>query len=181
MSQRIVSSSFKYESQNCHLFSTWLKELSPFWKICSKELIFFFLKRWKTQRTEPFLNDSKNWTLFSFRCDSQNWTFFKKKINMTQRIEPFWNATQRIEPFFRMWLTELSLVFVIHRIEPFLWLKELNLFSKIRLRDWTLLFITTQRIEHFFIKKRGSQNWFFFWNMTQRIEFFLKRCFFSAS
>ena len=43
MSQRIVP--LKYESQNCPLFSTWLKELSPFWKYVSKNWTFFFKKK----------------------------------------------------------------------------------------------------------------------------------------
>ena len=161
MSQRIVSSSFKYESQNCHLFSTWLKELSPFWKICSKELIFFFLKRWKTQRTEPFLNDSKNWTLFSFRCDSQNWTFFKKKLIWLKELN-----------LSGMRLKELSLFFECdsQNWALFSWFTELSPFYDSK--NWTCFQKYDSEIEPFCSSRLKELNTFLSKKEAHRIDFF---------
>ena len=173
MSHRIVIF-FQHNSKNCHFFE----------KYGSKNWIFLKKKDEKTQRIEPFLNESKNWTLFSFRCDSQNWALFqKKKRNMTLRIEPFWKSmTRRIQP--SLWHDSKN--------STFLWLKELNFFLK----------ILSSRIELFFFEydshnwpfcKYDSHNWTFFeydstfflnmtqriepfWNATQRIELFFFEC-----
>ena len=172
----------KYDSKNSTFFVTWLKEFNFF---MTQRIELFFWKYY-LQELNFFLSTTHITDLF---------------VNTTHIIEPFLNMTQpffwiwlkelnlsgmrlkELSFFFRMWLTELSLFYVTHRIEPFLWLKELNLFSKIRLRDWTLLFNTTQRIEHYFFfkKKKPQRIEPFFLNMTQRTDFFQKRCFFSAS
>ena len=96
----------------------------------------------------------------SFRNMSKNSTFLEK---MTRRIDFLKNInqgketflmTQRIEPFFvknQLWPTELNhFLHMSHRIEPF--------FPTWLIKNWTLLFNMTQRIEPDFQ------------NLTQRIE-----------
>ena len=173
-----------------------------------------------TQRIEPdfqkfaqriehsSLGDWKNWVLFSewlkdfVEYDSKNRTFlwiWLKVLNL------FFNMTQGIESSFSEWLEDLN--FILHmsqRIKPFLekkkmtrridllkninqiienflmtqrielllqrpWLTELNLFSYDS-QNWTLLFNMTQRIEPF-LKNMSHQ--IFFAKNIQRIEHFL--------
>ena len=98
-----------------------------------------------TTRIEPFIE-----------YDARNWTFsgiwlngfFLKKL--PQIIEHFSTSLIELNPF-QTWLTELN---------PFwTWLTELNLFVQFDSQNWTLCKI-----------------WFFYWkNMTHRIERFLKQ------
>ena len=141
------------------------------------------------------------------------WTFsrwlkeLKSFFNMTQRIEPFvfLKTSQRIEYFFQKMLKELNLSFIwttfLHdsmnwtffnltrRVESFqIWLKELDFFFWIWLKNLNLRLSMTQRsdpfwtwlkevnfFEHYsenrtlFLRRRKELNLFL--NLTQRIDF----------
>ena len=116
--------------------------------------IFFFM----TQRLQPFEHDSMNWA--SSLHDSKNWTFFG---NLTQWIEPSarkdsknWTPKDYLSPTtkpFCLWLGELGLFFSC-------WLKELNFFSKISLKNyWPFLTWLTELNS---VLEHDSPNWTFF-------------------
>ena len=118
-----------------YLFQIWFKELDFFFLMTRRlEAFFFFQKLWRkeffwknmTQRIEPFLSDSKNWTLLLW--------IWRRELNLS--VLP-----QRIEFFSQFWLEELSHFFWIG-------LKELNYFN-MTYRIEPLLFFTNmiQRIE----------------------------------
>ena len=97
----------------------WLKDFNLFillWlkAFFLKELNFFFL----------------NFLWFN----SKNWTSFE--INMTKRIEPFFNTTHRIKDCFFNLTQKLNM---IQSIEPSfsIWLKELNLLLANGSKTWT--------------------------------------------
>ena len=124
----------------------WLKELDPFFM---------------TQRIEPFLCDSKNWTLFFCMTQRIEPCVKKKRLKESNSFE----RTHGIEPLFMnlfsMWLKELKSFFnMTRRIEPFL-------FSNMTQRIEIFLFSSmTRRIEPCF--KYDSKNCF--WIKTQRFE-----------
>ena len=151
MTQRIepifpnMTQRFEFDSKNCLLFPTWLKEL-----VCSillKELNPFFFW-WLKDLSLPKNITFKNWTFWKIwlkqlvllQYDSKNWTSFFDKKGLWE-LDFFLSMTQSFETF---------------------WPKELNFcFKKY---DSKILFNTTQRIESFF-----------FLNTTQRIQpIFLK-------
>ena len=179
--------------------------MNPFEKVWLEE---FNLLCDMTQRIQLFY-DSKNWTFFE-NIIFKNWTFFFLSTthitdlfeNTIHIIEPFLNMTQpffwiwlkelnlsgmrlkELSFFFRMWLTELSLFYVTHRIEPFFMTQRiepvfknttqrLNPFVQYDSENWTLFFFKK--------KKKNLKELNLFLNMTQRTDFFLKRSFFSAS
>ena len=122
ISQRI---DFSYDSKN----GTWRRDLKfMFLEFDSKNWTFFmtrrlevfFQKLWRkdfflknmTQRIDPFLYDSKNWTLF---C-------------MTQRIEPFFVWLKELNPFLydaKNWTLLL-----------WIWRRELNLLFWFAAKNW---------------------------------------------
>ena len=169
-----------------------------------KELNLFFVN--VTQRIEPlvqcdsknvtfnksmfpridrfFLNDSKTWTLFSFRCDSKNWTlFFPMWLN---ELNPFLDMTQRIETSFlhdsKTWafLTWLRQLVLFCLDLPFLFcvgVEPLKLWLA-RPDSVPLYTLKKKQLVHFWY---DSKNWTLFswmWrkelnpfsDMTQRIE-----------
>ena len=125
----------KYDSNGTFFFQIWHKELNFFW-VWLKEWNFFQKKNRltelnlfssnMTQRIEPFI--SWIWRLdldlFS-KYDSKSWTIFENSFDMTQRFE---------------------LILLI-------WLEEMNSFL-IRLEELSFFFNTTQRIEHFWIRRK---------------------------
>ena len=156
MTQRIENFFFEYDAKNWTLFLwIWRKELNLLLWMRRKELnLFLFLKELSLWLKE--LN------LFS--------------LNMTQRIESFFEKNQRIEPLLFNNMTQ--------RIELFMkGLIELNLFlwtsSQYDSKSWSLFLSMTPRVELFFFQY-DSKNWIFssIWHkelcvfdyMTQRIE-----------
>ena len=121
-------------------------------------------------------------------------TFFLvwlKELNLrfyvTQWIELLFSLTQRIELFFcqEIWLKELNFfhdsknwTFFFQKYDSknwnIFWIKELNLFSRIRLKElnlfstWLKELNMTQRFEPFFFVSIWPKELYFF--MTQRIE-----------
>ena len=173
MTQRIEPSFYK-----------WLEDLNFLLQRCLIESNFFFEKKKKmTRRIEFFFfekHDSRNWTIFP--CDSRNWTLLSNMThsnwtlllfltwlkelnliwNMTQRIEKSWFFIERIESFLNMtWKIELFLN-VAHRIELFY-----DSRTEFFFRMTKILLNTTQSFELFF----------FFLNMSQRIEPFFENMF----
>ena len=121
-------------------FGMWLKEFNRIFKSCSKNWTPF---TWR-QRIEPSLqNDSKNWTFlkiiwlqdkkFFMTREMEPFSIWIKELRLFffstishKNDWPFLNMTLRIEPFFNI-------------------LTELNPFKNMIHRDWTLLFNMTQR------------------------------------
>ena len=159
-----------------HLFSRiWRTELNIFSRIWRTELNISSLLEYDSQKF--FLNMTHR-TEHLF-------------LQMTQRIEPFFNITQRIEPFFQhnsknwtlfsTWLTELNLFFLqlTQRIEHMTWLNVLiEFFQKYDPKVW-IFSDMTQRIEHFWMWLK-ELNTFWTWlkelnplhKRTPRIDFF---------
>ena len=140
-----------------------------------KELDFFFnvtqripFVKYDSNGTFFFKYDTKNWTFFEF--DSKNGIFFQKNrltelnlfsSNMTQRIEPFISWIWRLDlDLFSKYDSKSWTVFensfdMTQRFELILliWLEEMNSFL-IRLEEMSFFFNTTQRIEHFWIRRK---------------------------
>ena len=148
-------------------FLQWLKELNSFFfkkrpwlkelKLFSIRLeIFVFQTKIMSQRIQPFGFQKKN---------SRNWSFFFGW--MTQRFFKIWLS--ELNFFFQMWLTKKWIFFERYS-------KNWTLF--IVLKHWTSFSNKTPRIEPFFntTQRFCSFNMTqIFLNMTQRIEFFLKK------
>ena len=136
-----------------YVFEIWFKELffyddSQTWSFFSKKYDAknFFLKN-MSQRIEPFfvwlkelnpfLYDSKNWTLFvwrkriepvCFEYDAENWTFFlicRKELSFFF-FAKFW--LKELSHFFLNRTERIELFYMTYRIEPLLfaliWFKE---------------------------------------------------------
>ena len=140
-----------------------------------KELDFFFnvtqripFVKYDSNGTFFFKYDTKNWTFFEF--DSKNGIFFQKNrltelnlfsSNMTQRIEPFISWIWRLDlDLFSKYDSKSWTIFensfdMTQRFELILliWLEEMNSFL-IRLEELSFFFNTTQRIEHFWIRRK---------------------------
>ena len=178
------------------------------------DTIFFLKKKKMTQRIGPkfltqrnfFLYGSKKWFFvwlkelifcmtqrietFFFEYDAENWNLFlwiwRRELMpfsfLPQRIETFSSLPQMIELFFFQkfyWLKELNFFFLI-------WLKEMKsekkkktqrvelVFLKYDLQNWTSSFFTSmiQRIE-LCVKKKLKKSKSSFSTMTQRIELFV--------
>ena len=127
---------FNMTQRNWTHFLVWLKE-------------YFYFTKYLTQRINwSFLKISKNWTFFWIRVKDLN-----SLPNLTQRIEPrlelLLNMTQRIELFFNM--THMT-----RGINFFNFIKELSpFFEKYHSSYWPF-------------SKHDSQNWTIF-SVTQRI------------
>ena len=180
----------KYESQNW-TFS---------WKTTTERIDFLFKKKKTrriepflnlTQRIEPFFANMTQriepyfWTCFNelnlLLFDvTQRVEPFSWKEDTTQRIDPFMNMTPRIEPFFEyasknchlfsVWLKELNPLFwtCLNELNPFVWLKELNFFFTMTQKKMSpLKKVCFKEFQHF-LNQRLER--FFLFDVTQRIE-----------
>ena len=155
----------QYDSEDSTFFSDMTQSIELF--LYDALWIELFFKKYDlTHRIEPlFMN------LFS------RWLKELKSFFLTQRIEPFLfsNVTQRIELFFSKCLKEFNLSFIW---TIFTWLKELNFFFSIWIKEF---FLMSQRVEPvfeydsknrpFFQMEYDSKNWTF-QKKGQRIELF---------
>ena len=168
---------FEYDSQSN--FFIWFKELNIFRKSNSKTLFSFWklnfsLEIFSNNRSLIFWKRVQELDLFFLACDSKNtfcqiwleWNFFL--ANITHRVELFLSMTQGIVFFkkkthlkelntFRIWIQPFFLEYD-QRVGFFLYY------------DAKL----AHRIELFFFQICLELNSFFFQNMTQTIELFLK-------
>ena len=107
-------------------------------------------------------DDSKNW--FFQLTQKLNFLKLLKELNMTQRIDNFFNMTQRIEPSFEDVSMELNLFFR--------WLNDLILFflkKKCDLQEFNLVKNMTQRIELFCFIQRIEP---LFWKWLTELHIF---------
>ena len=157
---RRLELSFTNMSDRIKLFfekkkKSWLEELI-FWKYQSKYRNFILM----TQRIEFFF--WKTW-LTEIELFFPTWLIVIEPFffwHVTQRIEPFLNVTQRIEPFW-MWRKELNFSWIWRKdwsFSPKFWQK--NQWIEPSFQKWFKELNMTQRIELFF-----------FFNVTQRIQF----------
>ena len=195
MTQRcLIEITFFFKKKNMThrnwTFFTWLKELNPFlnmtqriekisWFFDSKNWTYFeydskiwiFSWMWLTELN--FFIDSKKWVLF-FRMtkifveyNSKNRTFVWICL---QELNLFWNFTQWIEHSAQKDSKNWTLKDYLNNktflwIGESIWLKELNFFSKISLKNYWPFFDMTHRIELLFRTWLTELN-FFFKNMT---------------
>ena len=184
----IESFFFWHDSKNWTLFGIWLKELKIFHE---------FL----TQRIESFLNMTRKSELFSWMWLTELNFLWLKELSFFSMTKILLNTTQRIEPFFfwkfvqRTFFQYDSLNWTYFSALPIEWNTWENdsknwtfIAIKHDTKNWTsceIKFVLhdpknwtfsnmTQRIEPFW---PDSKNWaffffFFFLNVTHRIEFF---------
>ena len=165
---------FSHITQRIELFSRrWLKELNPSYKTQRLEIFFYM-----TQRLQPFEHDSMNWA--SSLHDSKNWTFFWEFDSMDWTLCS--KGLKELDTKRLFDSNNQTFLFLTWGIGPFFfscWLKELNFFSKISLKNyWPFLTWLTELnsvLEHdspnwtfFFLKNMTHRNWTLLFNMSQR-------------
>ena len=167
MTQRIEPF-FEYDSKNWKIFMIfWLKELNLFWiwlenvnfslNVTHRIELFYRLKEMSSffQNDKDFVEyDSKNRT-FVWICPKELnlfWNFTQWIEHSAQKDSKNWTLKDYLNNKTFLWIGELGLFSI--------WLKELNLFSKISLKNyWPFLTWLTELnsfLEH------DSQNWSFF-------------------
>ena len=137
-------------------FVMWLTELNFFLETTTQRIVFSYVSKnrtlnWIRLKALNTLNTTQR-VEPSFQCDAKSWTFFQYD---SKNWTFFLNTTHRIEP--GMWLQELNPSYST-------WLKELNLTQELNFfpiwpKESNTLLNVTQRIEP--SSQKDSKNWSF--------------------